>query len=118
MARASPMANAAVVDDVGARFMGQASSATLTSSTTSRRLDGAREALVELGHEREDRLGLEPQHALGDAPQIEPAQDSFCWGPRNGPQTPSARTRPGAAVARPGNTGGPQTPSARTRPGA
>src|SRR3989442_1145298 len=35
MARASPMASAAVVDDVGARFIGHASSATLTSSTTS-----------------------------------------------------------------------------------
>src|SRR6185436_15055156 len=52
-----------------------------------------------------------------------------CWGPRHGPQTPRARTRPGVAVARlgiairmshPSYWGprhGPQTPRARTRPG-
>src|SRR5881409_3244349 len=51
-----------------------------------------------------------------------------CWGPRHGPQTPSARTRPGRAVARLGvdagwftfswgPRNGPQTPTARTRPG-
>jgi hypothetical protein len=44
MARASPMASAAVVLDVGARFIGQASSATPTSRITS-----ACRASVEVG---------------------------------------------------------------------
>jgi len=39
----------------------------VTMTRPAQPLDGAREARVELGHEGQDRVRLEPQDTLGDA---------------------------------------------------
>ena len=88
--------------------------------------------VAELGHEVHAADHQPQREALGVANRLEHGQEMAVvgpahrndgdrarfhrsWGPRNGPQTPIARTRPGEAVARLGV--GPQTPIARTRLG-